>query len=184
MSDWPTDIQAYGAYGVLSTGGEGAPAADAISNGGIIFTAASAWVTANLGIFAPVVVRRTMTVYQLGWINGGTASGNLDVGIYDRNLNLLTSAGSTAQGTISVPQFADVTDVTLTPGLYYMAMSVDNTTATIQRSNSSTTAPLCRASGLGQMAGAFPLPSTATLAGFISTFGCPLIVGSLSSLAI
>lgn len=178
MSDWPPDVHGYRGYGPLSTAGEGSPIGEVMSNAGQIFTAAAAWGTANTAVFSPVIIGVNTTVYQLAWINGATVAGNADVGIYDRNGFRLVSSGSTAQSGVSAPQVVDITDTTLTPGLYYLAMVADDATATYNRAGTSSASPLCRASGMAMQASAFPLPSTATFAAFALALACPLLMGS------
>lgn len=178
MSDWPSEVHGYRGYGPLSTAGEGSPVGEILSNVGSIFTAASAWGTANTAVFVPMVVGFTTTVFQMGWINGATVAGNVDVGIYDRNANRLVSSGSTAQSGVSSPQVVDIADTTLLPGLYYFAMVADDATATYTRGGGSSSSPICRASGMAMQATAFPLPSTATFAGFALAFACPLLMAS------
>lgn len=122
----------------------------------------STWPAANLAIFIPFRVYQIYTAVKMSWING-TVSGNIDVGIYDAQGDRLVSLGSTAMSGASAIQTGDITDTTLKPGLYYMAMAVDNTTATFRRFTSATVAGTAGL-GLLQQATAFALPSTATFA--------------------
>lgn len=96
---------------------------------------AGAWPSANLAIALPITVNVQVTVYQIYWENGATVSGNIDVAIYDQNWNRKVSAGSTAQSGVSTAQAVDIADTTLSAGVYFMAMSVDNTTATVKRAS-------------------------------------------------
>lgn len=180
MSDWPKDVIDLSAFGTFSTAGEGSPLADAASAVGGIFNSDAAC-TASLATFVPIVVRRQVTVYQLGWFNGNTASGNVDVGVYDRNWNRLVSSGSTAQGTISVVQAVDTADVTLPPGLYYLAQVLDNGTGHVFQSN--LTASYLRAAGVMQQAAAFPLPATVTPV-VPTSINAPLIFGAIEGILI
>lgn len=185
MSDWPSDVFGYRGYGGFSTAGEGSVLADALINTGNTFSSAvGAWGTANLAVFIPMVVGARTTIYQLAWINGATVAGNIDVGIHDRNANRIVSAGSTAQAGVSVAQVADITDTVLEPGLYYLAMAADDATATVCRPSAASQFPLHRASGCGHMASAFPLPATATIAGWTAALTAPLIMGSTESTVI
>lgn len=123
----------------------------------------SAWPTANLALFVPFTISSPITVVQMGVSNGGTVSGNLDVGIYDITGALLVSKGTTAQAGASAVQLLDITNTTLNPGTYFMAMAADNITGTY---NSTTTGDqrLWQVCGMQQMATAFVLPATATFA--------------------
>lgn len=109
-----------------------------------------------------------MTVYKMGVVVA-VQSGNLDVGIYSEKGSLLVSAGSTAVGAAGFQSF-DVTDTPLNPGIYFLAMCVDNTTASFNRSNAVIAANM-QACGVQQQAvGAVTLPSTATFANPASAY--------------
>lgn len=127
---------------------------------------AIAWPSANLAIYVPFRVADTTTFVKIFWLNGATIAGNVDVGIYDSEGNRLVSSGSIAHAGASVLQTIDITDTTLQPGLYYMAMSSDSTTATIQAVNA--LAIQLRLAGVYSQASAFPLPATATFTGTAS----------------
>jgi hypothetical protein len=179
MPDWPDDTIDFSAFGVLSTAGEGSQAADMVLASGPTFTASTPWVQANMAIYLPVVVRRQLTVYQLGWVNGSSVSGNIDVGIYDRNFNRLVSAGSTAQAGTNAIQLVDIADTTLTPGVYYLAMAMDNTSGGITMTGAGPTGSHYRSCGVAQQASAFPLPSAATFAAMAQN-RVPLILGAIA----
>ena len=135
------------------------------------------WPAANLAIFHPIRLAVPVTVTKFWLINGATAAGNVDIGIYDLNGYRIASTGSTAQGTVSVLQSIDVTDFTIGPGGFYLAMALDNGTATSL--SNSMTAIQTRELGLAEMAAAFPLPATATLA-VVSTAAIRLHLFGLS----
>lgn len=122
--------------------------------------ASGAWPAANRAIFCPVIVDRQVGVSRLIIGAGATASGNFDVGIYDRHGNRLVSTGSTVKGT-SVEHVISITQTALSPGLYYLALAA-NATANYVRV--STGVELTRLMGSLQMDTAFPLPATATFA--------------------
>lgn len=140
-------------------------------NGGIASTliyratngSVGAWPAANLAIYTPVEVKAPCTAYQVAF-NVGTQNGNCDVGIYDEMGNRLVSSGSTAVGAAGI-QVIDITDTDLKPGVYFLAMNVDNTTATIMRLSGGTSTPEMQATGCQQQAvGAVTLPNPATFA--------------------
>lgn len=123
----------------------------------------TAWPTASRAIFTPFEIYVPQSFTGIAIYNGATASGNMDVGVYDLLGNRLASSGSTAQTGITVFQIIPFTaTVTLSPAVYMMAIAIDNITATIR----ATAPPIqwCEVKGLRQMASAFPLPSTATYA--------------------
>lgn len=121
-------------------------------------SASTAWLAANLGIFYPVIVEFPFLVRQMAWENGATASGNIDVGIYDENGTRLVSSGTTAQAGVSTIQVVDVTDTWLLPGLYYFGMSASAITVTILATTPGVQS--CRVSGIQENTAAFVLPST------------------------
>lgn len=138
----------------------------------------STWPTANKAfMYRFRVASRRFPVKRLGVVNGGTISGNLDMGIYDMRGRRIVSKGSTAHAGASVTQWLDVTDVDLSPGRdYLMAIAFDNTTATIFR-YSSISIQLLRELGAFVQSASFPLPSTITLDPIDATY-IPLIAVS------
>ena len=86
----------------------------------------------------------------------------MDAGVYDEAGSLVVSTGTTTQTTVSVLQAVDVTNTPIGPGIYYVALALDNTTGQIQ--GNALSAPVARALGAQEMDSAFVLPSTATFA--------------------
>lgn len=124
------------------------------------------WPSANLAIYIPFAVEAPYHVRMVWWANGTTTiAGNVDVGVYGDDGTLLLSAGSTAQATATVCQSVTLgTEVLLSPGAYYMAMSSSSGTATFMQAN--TTLRYVQTFGGAQQATALPLPATATFAAF------------------
>lgn len=121
---------------------------------------AFAFPSANLALLFPFTLTRGAVAKRLACTNGGTASGNIDMGIYRDDLTLLVSKGSTAQAGTNATQFLDITDTSLGPGRYYMALVIDNVTGLFYRHTPIAVA--LRMMGALQMTTAFPLPSTIT----------------------
>ena len=124
------------------------------------FTGAAAWPTSDLAIFVPVAVPRRVVVTKL-FAAISTASGNVDIGVYDpAGVRLISTGTTTAATSLTV----NTTDTTLGPGLYYLAMVANNTTVQLQRLNP--TAPILTACGLltQQLGAGAALPATATMA--------------------
>lgn len=139
-----------------------------VTNFGVF--SSGAYIAANRALYFPFRVAEPYTSAKIWWMNGATASGNVDAGIYTFEGARLGSTGSTAQGTISVPQAVALV-VTLYPGIPYLfAIAMDNITGTVWRALPAQ--PLVtRALGFYQQATAFPLPTpTATFASNISQF--------------
>ena len=122
----------------------------------------TAWQTANKAAFIPFSVYAPITIVKMFVVNGATVSGNIDVGIYDAFGARLVSKGSTAQSGTSTIQTFDITDTLLQPGLYYMAIAMDNTTGTLLQWTPTTNH--ASTMGLFEQATAFPLPSSFTAA--------------------
>lgn len=121
----------------------------------------AAWPEAARALFIPVRVPTGITVYKMVCGTGTGTTGNFDLGIYDAGGNKIVSTGSTAKTTASSERVVDITDTFLGPGLYYLAMAVDDTGPYIARSPSLSVAKLW---SIYQMATAFPLPTVATFA--------------------
>lgn len=137
-------------------------------------TAASlAWPAANRAIYVPFLIETAVTATLIGWKNGATVNNganDMDVGIYSESGTRLVSQGGTiTQTPINTAQTADITDTTLPPGVYYLAMCVSNTTSTFFRSQPSALAlQMC---GVQQQAvGAVALPAPATFANPASAY--------------
>lgn len=122
---------------------------------------AAAYPTADLAIYIPMRIKERITVLRL-FAAIGTASGNIDVGIYSAAGVLLVSSGSTAMSGSNTEQVFDVTDTVIQPGINYFAVTIDNTTATLVRDNDA--APNMAANGVlsEQLGTGAALPATAT----------------------
>lgn len=125
-------------------------------------TTAATWPTASMAIYVPIKVRRPVIVKKLAISNGATASGEVDLGIYNTAGTRLVSVGGSSQLGTSTEQVFDVTDTTLQPGIYYLAAVLDNTLGTVVADADA--APLCASYGVLTEASAYPLPATATFA--------------------
>jgi hypothetical protein len=180
MGDWPKDALDMSVFGGLSSVGEGSMAGDYTLNLAQINANVTNGLAANSAVYVPVIVRNQVTVYQMGWSNGSSIAGNLDVGIYDRYANRLVSSGSTAQATVSVLQLVDITDLTLPPDLYFLALAGDNPgTQFVQNVSITPTTSIRPGTGVYSQATAFPLPTTATFTTGLASGRMPLIFGAI-----
>lgn len=174
MADWPAVT--FGSDLVLSTA--------SIANRPTVpgATSSAAWPAANRAIYSAVVVPRPVTVTHL-IIYVGTSSGNVDVGIYNEAGTRLVSSGSTATiGGGAANQAFNIADTSLSPGVYFFAMSCDNTTATFQCEQ--TAAEWLRVSGRQQEAlGSVTLPATATMANPASAYSPHIFAVTRSGVA-
>ena len=89
----------------------------------------NSWGT-NLARFYPFMLARPALARQLLFLVGGTANGNIDIGIYDAGLHLIVSSGLTAQGTINTVQELNIADTWLAPGRYWLAATCTGATGT------------------------------------------------------
>jgi hypothetical protein len=120
---------------------------------------AVAYPTTNLAIYVPVRLKSRVIIKRL-FADVVAASGNVDLGIYDAAGVRLVSSGSI---TAVAPTISDITDLTVGPGLVYLAINSDNTTITLLWHV--TTAPIPAALGvLSEALGSVTLPSTASWA--------------------
>jgi hypothetical protein len=121
-----------------------------------------AWGTANRATYVPVRVSRRVIVRKLAVGTGTTGTNNLDIGLYDAAGTRLVSTGPQAKGTTLQMQTFDVTDTTIGPGLYYLALNSAGTTDTFFGALGMA---LGCVAGLGlrsEAVGAVTLPATAT----------------------
>lgn len=179
MSDFP-NVHPQNPVGALSPSDPTCPTGGMIlCSSGRSAAASAVWPSANRALFIPVVVPCRVTVFQLGWYNGATASGNVDAGIYDLAGNRLVSTGSIAQAGVSALQLVDTTDTVLPPGNYFLALAMDNITGTIFSSGPGSQ-HLLRACGVQEQATAFALPSTATFSAPSSNY-LPHVVAAIKA---
>jgi hypothetical protein len=96
------------------------------------------WESANRTVYHPIVVPTTrgrVTAKRVWWANGTptNAATTVGVGIYTDlagKPNLRLTSASAAQGTASQVQYADCTDVNLSPGRYWLGISASATATT------------------------------------------------------
>lgn len=112
-------------------------------NPGIVGSApaSATWPIANTGFWYPIYVPTICVAKRMWWVNGATvdAGYNVEVGLYrdggyKPGAKLITT-GSVAQGTLNQLQWGEITDTTLTPGLWWLFMSCSTTSATFFRSS-------------------------------------------------
>jgi hypothetical protein len=125
------------------------------------------WPVANKALFFPFSIPSPQKVRSVYWTLG-TASGNIDAGIYDVAGRKIVSTGSTALSGVNNSQYVSLTATDLSAGFYYLALAVDNTTATFYRDTIGSN--LLRVLGMQEMASAFPLPATATFANPVAAY--------------
>lgn len=118
--------------------------------------------SANLAIYVPFRLTRPFIATAIILFNGGTASGNIDLGIYGKDGVKLVSTGSVAQSGTSQIQSVSITPTELGVGLFYMAVAMDNATGTIYRVG--VNGPVPSILGMAEQASAFTLPASATFA--------------------
>lgn len=128
-------------------------------------SASAVWPTANLSILWPFSVSQPCTILRFWSQNGATASGNLDMGIYNDAGTLIGSIGSTAQSGTSNVQWVTPTPINLSPNVrYYFAIAMDGTTGTVFRTTAAISVGQVQAAGIVQVAANFPLATGVTFA--------------------
>jgi hypothetical protein len=133
----------------------------------------SPWPAVSRAYFLPFVLYRPVTAYSMFILNGTVVSGNMDLGIYAHTGHKIVATGSTAQaGTSNVQEISFASPTQLGPGYFFMAITVDNTTARVFRRTIG--GPEQEAAGGYQDSGEFPLPSVATF-GSVSSSYIPLM---------
>ncbi len=127
--------------------------------------ASAAWPSANLAIYVPLLLDAPYPVKRVWWINGATASENVDLGLYKASGTREYSTGAVAQAGINALQYVTA-DLLIPPGEYYLGLSLSSATAT-----TFSTAFLVthlRMAGCLQQASAHVLPASMT--GAVMTF--------------
>jgi len=143
-------------------------------------TSAAVWPQASAAVYIPFQVIIPWKVNSFAF-RVNTQSGNCDVGIFDEGGTCLVAKGATVVGAAGL-QVVDLSasvsrgtaGVQLGVGTYYMAMSVDNITASVFRI-ANVQVPVLRACGLRQQTSAYPLPATATFATLGNNY-CPNVI--------
>lgn len=135
--------------------------------------ASNVFPASNKAYFLPISITQPIVITAFFCINGATASGNLDIGLFDRVGTRIISTGSTAQSGTSQVQSISVANTSVGPGLFYLALAADNGTGTFF---ALTNASVRFTSIIGEynQSTAFPLPATATFATSTS-FYVPII---------
>lgn len=159
QTQWP---RPNGRDGDFITSTDYSCAAGAMYSKNWVWGTGAGWPTTNRAFYFPYLLRSSFTVSYAWWLNGSAVSGKVDAGIYDRNGTRLVSVGAaTNQAGTTAIQSVDITDTILTPGVYYLALVMDNTTGRLWRSNTPENKD-CRAAGMMMQDTAFALPATAT----------------------
>jgi hypothetical protein len=163
MPDFPnTQLSVFPAGRVVSVVSAASLVQEGFTIHGSSFSAGAVWPAANRAIYVPFIVDVTVTAVAM-FIEIAVQSGNCDVGIYDEVGNRLVSMGSTAVGAAGLQTF-NIADTTLRPGLYYMAMCVDNVVASVFRSGGPQVVQQQTFGQRQQAVGAVTLPDPATFA--------------------
>lgn len=176
MGDWPHPLTRDPTRGLLlSPFDSDTPLGDLFGLWGVgTIQTGTTW-TANLAVYAPIVVKERSTV--TGFLTSiVTQAGNVDAGIYDWAGNRVVSNGGVACGAAGV-QVIDCTDTALDPGWYRIAFAC-NSASTVVRTNGAASGPI-QACGVFQQSSAYPLPSTATPAAYSGKL--PQVVAALST---
>lgn len=126
-----------------------------------------AWSSANLAIYTPCYTRKGFAMRRIGAYHGSAVSGNKDIGIYlpdaeGKPGSRLYSLGSTAMATTNTFVSSSFSTVYIPPGIFYIAMALDNATGQVVRLAALTANGENYQTSIFTEASAFPLPATAT----------------------
>lgn len=172
MSDFPAD--AATPPSITTNGRYGVGLATRLGTGSTEH-ASAAWGTTNLGIYCPIWLPFRYPVRNLFVANGGTASGNFDLGIYtDGGIRIVSKGGTNTQTGTTTLQFLSV-DAILDPGAYFLAAVFASATATVQAITSGTAGRRRQLGHAQQAIGSATLPATATLATYTTPGFLPLL---------
>jgi hypothetical protein len=80
------------------------------------------WGTNNLIVYVPMPVRQRAIAVKLWFGSGTVGTGNVQMGLYDQPGTQLVETTSVAKITSLDEQVMDITDTTIGPGLYYVAL--------------------------------------------------------------
>lgn len=136
---------------------------------------------ANNAVYVPFALTATKTAYKMFCLNGATATGNVDLGIYSSAGTRLVSIGATAQSGTDTTQIFDIADTSLAAGQYYMAISFSSTGTIYAQTISAVPSEFYNIRRQGT---AHPLPATATFAAVaagVTGFSLPVFGVALRS---
>ena len=103
-----------------------------VSAGAPVSLSYETWPTANRIFYYPLLIPEACMVVKVGIVNGSAVSGDSDVGIYDAAGNRLINSGATAQSGTNGYQVYDIGNTPLERGMYYLALTYDNTTSRVR----------------------------------------------------
>ena len=146
-----------------------------LSDTSVLLGAGTPGVT-NTTVYVPLTVSETITIVKGWWLNAGTVSGNVDIGLYpEAGGAKLVSLGSTAQAGTNVLQEGNIADTVVPPGRYLMAFGWSSATATFECLGIADMIKTATLKSMGvAMEAAFALPASATPIAFTSA-GVPAI---------
>jgi len=125
------------------------------------------WPTVKKIIYVPIFIDQTVTITQIGWVNGGITNGNVDAGVYEDASGVpgaeIASTGSTAQSGATAIQTVNVTDFVLPgPATYWLAITFSGTGWAYRMAPALYVASALMGAMEETVAGDFGLPATAT----------------------
>jgi len=155
-------------YSASNRGVQGVPyhSIDNLTSGWMSYQAqpsstGSAWGTQYRAIYVPIRVTAACVVLKLGYLSAATGTGDMDLGLYNSAGARLVSTGTITKDNSSAVVGVDITDTTISPGLYYLALNNASTTDTYCATALSAPIP-CAYGVLVEELASVTLPATAS----------------------
>lgn len=137
--------------------------------GGSATPGAFTW-TANQAAYIPVSIPWQYPVARVFWVNGSSATGNADFGIYTVSGKRIYSTGSTGQSGATTAQYVTPgTPFILDAGSYLFALAFSGTTSVAYGGLTPPSAIQLAGMGCLSQTSAFALPASATFATFAAS---------------
>jgi hypothetical protein len=158
--------------------------AESVIGMGFAHLVTAAVVTQNMVYLMPVRLEQPATFVGMGWHNGATVNGQCAAAIYTLGGTRLDYTAHTGQSGASTAQYANLTNanVSLSPGVYYIAFGSDSATATFWSASVEVNTARV-AGGISQVGSAYanPLPATITPAWPLTSARAPMVWATMTT---
>lgn len=165
MLNMPYSPRAYSTMRVISSIGQWSAVLATGQN-----PSSAVFPTAKKVLYCPIRLMQPVLVQQLYINNGAAVSGNVEVGLYSYDGKKIVSSGSAAQSGVGVPQLFNITDTQIGAGVFYIAVSLDNTTGAFSRISLVSLPVAVCLDYATETTGSFGLPATATFSATVDLY--------------